>query len=114
MYGRRNRNASFSPTWLSAWIACVVLLPSVSMMGWSWFMLRSFVSWASVARSCLMAFRSALFPLPLSPVIRTMSVGFMQMLMLSNSVNFLVWSTPRPNASATSFVRCVSMGGAVW
>lgn len=78
-----NRKASFSPALLSVCSACVVVLPVVSMMGWFWFMCRSFVSWARVAKSVFMAFRSALFPLPLSPVMRTMSVGFMRNGLLS-------------------------------
>ena len=71
------------------------------------FMFRSAVSWASVPKSCFMALRSALFPLPLSPVMRTMSVGRILRLSVVERVNFWVWSVPNPNASATSRVRGV-------
>jgi len=75
--------ASLSPALLSVWRASVVVLPVVSMMGWSGFMGKSLVSWAAVAKSALMAFRSVLLPDPLSPVMRTMSVGRMRNVMLS-------------------------------
>ncbi len=53
------------------------------MIGVVGFVLRSCVSVAAVPRSVLIALRSALFPEPLSPVMRTMSVGRIFMVVLS-------------------------------
>lgn len=74
---RRKRKASFKPTLVRSSSAWVKFLPRVSIMGVFGFMLRSLVSWACGPKSAFMALRSALLPLPLSPVMRTMSVGRM-------------------------------------
>ena len=58
-------------------------MPTVSMIGVFGFTCRSCASCACVPKSVLMALRSTLFPEPLSPVMRTMSVGFMWRLRLS-------------------------------
>ena len=77
------------------------------MIGVSGLMVISRVSAASVPKSCFMALRSTLLPLPLSPVMSTMSPWWILRLVLSKMVNFCVWSVPSPNASATSRVRWV-------
>ncbi len=64
-------------------MAWVVFSPMVSMMGVSGFMWRSCVSAAALPRSVLMALSRALFPLPLSPVMSTMSVGRIWICVLS-------------------------------
>jgi len=61
----------------------VVFLPTVSMIGVFGLMLRSLASWACASKSCLRALRRTLFPEPLSPVMRMMSVGCMRIFRLS-------------------------------
>jgi len=80
---RRKRKASFKPILLRSSSASVVFLPMVSIMGVLGFMFRLCVSAACVPKSCFMALRRTLLPLPLSPVMRTMSVGRMRRLRLS-------------------------------
>jgi len=94
-------------------MAWVVLLPIVSIMWWFGFIAVSLASWAAVPRSVFMALSKALFPEPLSPVIRTMSVGRILSETLSYSVKRCVLSVPSPNASETCFVRSVCVAGAV-
>ena len=87
-----------------------MFFPTVSTIGAVAFIAVSRVSAASVPRSCFMALRSTLFPLPLSPVMSVMSPCRIFMSVLSSIVNFCVLSVPSPNASATSRVRFVGFG----
>jgi len=71
----------------------VVFSPTVSMIGAFGLMFRSLVSCAWVPKSVLRALSNALFPLPLSPVMRTMSVGGCDFDVVVKR-ELLVWSSP--------------------